>query len=125
MDDVEATVADYRESLTDERRFLFDRFRVVDVARRVVGVGSVGTRCWVTLLEAVAPAEDVPDRIVLQVKEAQPSVLAPYVGPTPTGHEGRRVVVGPAPHPGRQRPLPRLVPGAERATTTTCASSGT
>ncbi len=98
MDDVEATVVDYRESLTDELRFLFDRFRVVDVARRVVGVGSVGTRCWVTLLEAVAAPdhgpEDVPDRIVLQVKEAQPSVLAPYVGPTATGHEGRRVVSG-------------------------------
>jgi len=94
MDDVEAMIALYRESLTDERRFLFDRFRVVDVARRVVGVGSVGTRCWVTLLEAVAPAEGTPDRIVLQVKEAQASVLAPYVGPTASGHEGRRVVAG-------------------------------
>jgi uncharacterized protein (DUF2252 family) len=94
MHDVEATIADYRESLTDERRFLFDRFRVVDVARRVVGVGSVGTRCWVVLLEAVAPAEGTPDRIVLQVKEAPPSVLAPYVGPTSTGHQGRRVVAG-------------------------------
>jgi uncharacterized protein (DUF2252 family) len=67
---------------------------VVDVARRVVGVGSVGTRCWVTLLEAKAPIAGTPDRIVLQVKEAQPSVLAPYVGPTPSGHEGRRVVTG-------------------------------
>jgi uncharacterized protein (DUF2252 family) len=94
MDDVEATVVNYRESLTDERRFLFDRFRVVDVARRVVGVGSVGTRCWVTLLEAAAPTDDGPDRIVLQVKEAQPSVLAPFVGPTAGGHEGRRVVAG-------------------------------
>jgi uncharacterized protein (DUF2252 family) len=94
MDDVEATVVNYRESLTDERRFLFDRFRVVDVARRVVGVGSVGTRCWVTLLEAAAPTDEGPDRIVLQVKEAQPSVLAPFVGPTAGGHEGRRVVAG-------------------------------
>jgi uncharacterized protein (DUF2252 family) len=94
MDDVEATVADYRDSLSDERRFLFDRFRVVDVARRVVGVGSVGTRCWVVLLEAVAPVGGDPDRIVLQVKEAQASVLAPFVGPTPSGHEGRRVVSG-------------------------------
>ena len=94
MDDVAATVADYRTSLSDERRFLFDRFRVVDVARRVVGVGSVGTRCWVTLLEAVTPVDGTPDRLVLQVKEAQPSVLAPYVGPTPTGHQGRRVVSG-------------------------------
>jgi hypothetical protein len=57
-------------------------------------VGSVGTRCWVVLLEALASAEDTPDRIVLQVKEAPPSVLAPYVGPTATGHQGRRVVAG-------------------------------
>jgi uncharacterized protein (DUF2252 family) len=97
MHDVEATVAAYRESLTDERRFLFDRFRMVDVARRVVGVGSVGTRCWVTLLEAVAPAAGAPDQIVLQVKEAQPSVLAPFARAAPAapaGHEGRRVVSG-------------------------------
>jgi uncharacterized protein (DUF2252 family) len=94
MADIEATVADYRASLSDERRFLFDRFRVVDVARRVVGVGSVGTRCWVVLLEAIAAAAGEPDRIVLQVKEAQPSVLAPFVGPTATGHQGRRVVSG-------------------------------
>jgi uncharacterized protein (DUF2252 family) len=94
MDDVVATVDDYRKSLADERRFLFDRFEVVDVARRVVGVGSVGTRCWVCLLEARAPGGNGPDRIVLQVKEAQPSVFAPYSGPTPSGHEGRRVVTG-------------------------------
>jgi uncharacterized protein (DUF2252 family) len=94
MDEVAAMVDDYRASLSDERRFLFDRFRIVDVARRVVGVGSVGTRCWVCLLEAVVQPDDGPDRIVLQVKEAQPSVLAPYVGPTATGHEGRRVVAG-------------------------------
>jgi uncharacterized protein (DUF2252 family) len=94
MDEVGAMVDDYRLSLSDERRFLFDRFRVVDVARRVVGVGSVGTRCWVCLLEARAPVDGAPDRIVLQVKEAPPSVLSPYVGPPPTGHEGRRVVSG-------------------------------
>jgi uncharacterized protein (DUF2252 family) len=92
--DVEATVAGYRESLSDERRFLFDRFQVVDVARRVVGVGSVGTRCWVVLLESATPVDGVADRIVLQVKEAQPSVLAPFVGPTASGQEGRRVVSG-------------------------------
>jgi uncharacterized protein (DUF2252 family) len=94
MDDVLTMVDDYASSLTDERRFLLDRFRIVDVARRVVGVGSVGTRCWVALFEAAAPVAGVPDRIVLQVKEAQPSVLSPYVGPTPSGHEGRRVVAG-------------------------------
>jgi uncharacterized protein (DUF2252 family) len=59
-----------------------------------VGVGSVGTRCWVALLEAPGPAAGAPDRIVLQVKEAQPSVLAASVGPTPSGHQGRRVVSG-------------------------------
>jgi len=48
----------------------------------------------VTLLEAVAPVEGTPDRLVLQVKEAPASVLAPYVGRTPSGHEGRRVVSG-------------------------------
>ena len=94
MDEVAVMVDDYRDSLPDERRFLLDRFRVVDVARRVVGVGSVGTRCWVCLFEATAPPAGVPDRIVLQVKEAQASVLAPYVGPTASGHEGRRVVAG-------------------------------
>ena len=67
---------------------------MVDVARRVVGVGSVGTRCWVVAARGVASTGEVPDRIVLQVKEAPPSVLAPYVGPTATGHEGRRVVSG-------------------------------
>jgi uncharacterized protein (DUF2252 family) len=92
MDEVAEMVDDYRASLADDRRFLLDRFRVVDVARRVVGVGSVGTRCWVCLFEATGHGAD--DRIVLQVKEAQPSVLAPYVGASRLGHEGRRVVAG-------------------------------
>jgi uncharacterized protein (DUF2252 family) len=94
MDEVEAMVDDYRSSLADERAFLLDRFRVVDVARRVVGVGSVGTRCWVCLFEAPAPTASRPDRIVLQVKEAQPSVLTPHVGASAAEHEGRRVVTG-------------------------------
>ncbi len=76
----------------DVRRELFDRFHVVDVARKVVGVGSVGTRCWILLLEG----RDHPDgdRLVLQVKEAQDSVLEPYVGASTVGHHGKRVVVG-------------------------------
>jgi len=93
MDEAAAMLGDYRSSLADDRRFLLDRFRLVDVARRVVGVGSVGTRCWVCLFEATA-GDGPGDRIVLQVKEAQPSVLAPYVGPSRFGHEGRRVVAG-------------------------------
>ena len=52
MDEVDAMVDDYRDTLTDERRYLFDRFQVVDVARKVVGVGSVGTRCWVVPVRA-------------------------------------------------------------------------
>jgi uncharacterized protein (DUF2252 family) len=92
LDEVAEMVDDYRSSLADDRRVLLDRFRVVDVARRVVGVGSVGTRCWVCLFEATGVGSD--DRIVLQVKEAQPSVLAPYFGATHLRHEGRRVVAG-------------------------------
>ncbi len=85
-------IAGYRSSLSDERLALFDRYQVVDVARKVVGVGSVGTRCWIALLEG--PDRPGGDRIVLQIKEAQPSVLEPYVGAPPVEHDGQRVVVG-------------------------------
>jgi len=79
----------YRETLPEERRILFDRYRVVDVALKVVGVGSVGTRCFVALLLA-AP----DDPLFLQVKEARPSVLERYTGHAPVPHNGQRVVVG-------------------------------
>ena len=95
MDEVGEMVDEYRSTLADDRRFLLDRFRIVDVARRVVGVGSVGTRCWICLFEAPGRrADGRDDRIVLQVKEAQASVLAPYYGASRLGHEGRRVVAG-------------------------------
>jgi uncharacterized protein (DUF2252 family) len=72
-------------------RRLLARYRIVDVARKVVGVGSVGTACWVILLQGV----DDDDPLFLQVKEAQPSVLAPYVDfKLPFESQGRRVVVG-------------------------------
>jgi uncharacterized protein (DUF2252 family) len=80
----------YRASLTRERLALLDRFRVVDAARKVVGVGSVGTRCHVVLLmdaDGAAP-------LFLQIKEAETSVLAPHAGPSDYGHEGERVVSG-------------------------------
>ena len=51
MDDVAAMIESYRETLRTRCRDLFDRFRIVDVARKVVGVGSVGTRCWICLLD--------------------------------------------------------------------------
>jgi uncharacterized protein (DUF2252 family) len=79
----------YRETLAEERRMLFDRYKVVDVALKVVGVGSVGTRCYVVLLLA-AP----DDPLFLQVKEARPSVLERYTGHKPVPHNGQRVVVG-------------------------------
>jgi uncharacterized protein (DUF2252 family) len=92
VDEVQSLVDAYRASLSDDRRYMFDRFRILDVARKVVGVGSVGTRCWVALL--AGPDHPDEDLIVLQVKEAQPSVLEPYVGPSQLGHHGKRVVVG-------------------------------
>ena len=92
MDDVAAMVDSYRQSLSHEIRDLFDRYRIVDVARRVVGVGSVGTRCWICLFEG--PGHPGGDRLILQVKEAQASVLEPYVGASTLAHHGLRVVVG-------------------------------
>jgi uncharacterized protein (DUF2252 family) len=79
----------YRESLSAERRFLLSRYQIVDVAMKVVGVGSVGTRCAVILLMA---GDDDP--LFLQYKEAGPSVLAPYLGKSQYANQGQRVVVG-------------------------------
>jgi len=81
----------YIESLSLDRRRLLARYRIIDAARKVVGVGSVGTACWVMLLQGV----DENDPLFLQVKEAKRSVLAPYVSvPMGTTNEGQRVVVG-------------------------------
>lgn len=83
----------YLDSLAPERRRLLLRYRVVDAAQKVVGVGSVGTRCWVVLMQG----RDEDDPLFLQLKEAQPSVLATYAGETdPAGpaNHGQRVVIG-------------------------------
>ena len=81
----------YINSKSDDRRRLLARYRIVDSARKVVGVGSVGTGCWVVLLQGV----DEDDPLFLQVKEAQASVLAPYVDyKMPFTNNGQRVVVG-------------------------------
>ncbi|MER5308838.1 DUF2252 domain-containing protein [Streptomyces sp. NPDC002773] len=82
--------SDYRSSLAEERRILLDRYRFRDAARKVVGVGSVGTRCFVLLLEG----RDEDDPLILQIKEAGPSVLETYLAPSAYGHQGRRVVCG-------------------------------
>jgi uncharacterized protein (DUF2252 family) len=80
----------YRDSLQPDRRRLLDGYRSVDIARKVVGVGSVGTRAWVVLLVG----RDETDPLVLQVKEAEPSVLEAHLGPSGCDHHGRRVVEG-------------------------------
>jgi len=79
----------YRATLPEERRILLDRYELVDVARKVVGVGSVGTRCAVALL-AAGPR----DFLLLQFKEAHASVLAPYAGKGRYANQGERVVTG-------------------------------
>ncbi len=80
----------YRETLVSDRAALLDQFHVVDVARKVVGVGSVGTRCYVLLLQGV----DGTDPLVLQFKEATASVLEPYTEASAFDHHGARVVAG-------------------------------
>jgi uncharacterized protein (DUF2252 family) len=82
-------LAAYRETLPMERRVLLDRYHLVDAAMKVVGVGSVGTRCSVALLLA---ADDDP--LLLQIKEARPSVLEPYAGKSKFADPGERIVVG-------------------------------
>ena len=81
---------DYLATLPPDRRQLLARYQMLDVARKVVGVGSVGTRCWVVFMRGV----DNDDPLFLQVKEAQESVLAPYVGPSAYANQGHRVVAG-------------------------------
>jgi uncharacterized protein (DUF2252 family) len=80
----------YRATLPDERKRLFDGFEFVGVARKVVGVGSVGTRAWITLFAG----RDGDDPLILQIKEAQESVLEPYLGKSLYPNHGRRVVEG-------------------------------
>jgi uncharacterized protein (DUF2252 family) len=80
----------YTASLADDRRYLFSQYRIVDVVRKVVGVGSVGTRCWVIFLKG----NHHEDPLFLQLKEAQPSVLEPYVGKSQYANHGQRVVAG-------------------------------
>jgi uncharacterized protein (DUF2252 family) len=83
---VDEVMGRYRASIAPDRRVLLDRFVRVDLARKVVGIGSVGTSCWALLLVG----RDVGDPLFLQVKEAEPSVL----GPGGPANQGRRVVEG-------------------------------
>jgi len=88
---LEGILRSYLRSLPQDRTRLLSRYRVVDVARKVVGVGSVGTSCWIVLMEGL----DVGDPLLLQVKEAGDSVLAPYAtAALPIKNQGQRVVFG-------------------------------
>jgi uncharacterized protein (DUF2252 family) len=83
-------IRQYRTSLQSDRRALLQRYSFVDMARKVVGVGSVGTRCWVILLLG----RDEGDPLLLQVKEAGRSVHAEFVGRSRYNNQGQRVVAG-------------------------------
>ncbi len=80
----------YRDTLPDDRRRLLERYTYVDLARKVVGIGSVGTRSWVLLMLG----RDNSDPLFLQIKEAQASVLESVLGPSEFADHGRRVVEG-------------------------------
>ena len=86
---VQRGVEQYRQSLDESRRFLLDRYRLEDYTMRVVGIGSVGTRCFVALLVC-----DDRNPLLLQIKEARQSVLAPFAEPSPYTNQGQRVVAG-------------------------------
>jgi uncharacterized protein (DUF2252 family) len=86
-----ALLEQYSSALLADRQWLLAGYRIVGRARKVVGVGSVGTRCWVVLLVA---RDDDEDDLVLQVKEAQRSVLDPYLGTNVYAAQGHRVVAG-------------------------------
>ncbi len=88
--DLSALVAQYRRTLETDRRFLLEQFEVCDIARKVVGVGSVGTRCWIILMLG----RDTGDPLFLQVKEAERSVLSRFVGASKYANQGQRVVAG-------------------------------
>jgi uncharacterized protein (DUF2252 family) len=80
----------YRATLASHHAHLVDQYELVDAARKVVGVGSVGTQCFVV----VGQGRSELDPLILQVKEAQPSVLEPHIGPSAFAHAGARVVAG-------------------------------
>jgi uncharacterized protein (DUF2252 family) len=83
-------IGKYRRTLETDRRYLLEQFTFADMARKVVGVGSVGTRCWIVLMLG----RDQSDPLFLQVKEAEASVLCRFVGASKYANQGQRVVAG-------------------------------
>ena len=87
---IRTVLGQYGRSLQSDRRHLLEQFTLVQMARKVVGVGSVGTRAWIVLMDAA----DGDEPLFLQAKEAQPSVLAEYAGRSQQDNQGERVVAG-------------------------------
>ncbi|WP_433679815.1 DUF2252 domain-containing protein [Nocardia sp. CA-119907] len=87
---IDQLFTDYRETLSEDRRVLLERHRILDIARKVVGVGSVGMRCFIVLLAG----QHSGSPLFIQVKEAEESVLAPHLKPSEFRHHGHRVVNG-------------------------------
>ena len=90
MDELQTLIHEYSATLSTDRRHLLSGYRLVDAARKVVGVGSVGTRCWILLCVGASPQ----DVLLLQAKEANRSVLDVARDLAPQGHQGERVVKG-------------------------------
>jgi len=88
--EVTGLIARYQRTLETDRRYLLQQFEFCDMARKVVGVGSVGTRCWIVLMLG----RDETDPLFLQVKEAEASVLSRFVGASKYANQGQRVVAG-------------------------------
>jgi hypothetical protein len=89
-EELRGLIAKYQRTLETDRRYLLQQFEFCDMARKVVGVGSVGTRCWIILMLG----RDETDPLFLQVKEAEASVLSRFVGASKYANQGQRVVVG-------------------------------
>jgi len=83
-------IGKYRRTLETDRRYLLEQYEYCDMARKVVGVGSVGTRCWIVLMLG----RDESDPLFLQVKEAEESVLSRFLGASKYANQGQRVVAG-------------------------------
>jgi hypothetical protein len=90
FDELRMLIRVYRESLEFDRRILIEEFHLQDFARKVVGVGSVGTRAWIGLMMG----RDGDDPLFLQIKEAEASVLEPFLGASEFANHGQRVVTG-------------------------------
>jgi len=88
--ELQGLIAKYQRTLETDRRYLLHQFEYCDMARKVVGVGSVGTRCWIILMLG----RDETDPLFLQVKEAEASVLSRFVGASRYANQGQRVVAG-------------------------------